>query len=422
MLDIGYSDPLRFRLLNRSDLREITAKKWGMSWQRKRASSAATDWEALNRQSRGAGALGTGGAGYDASSDQVTRAATLAGLLVLAVPVVAWLNVTRLLAYRLPTDNYATQFQNPAVMALAARKHDQPFRVATAGARMATIMSASGTHFYPAFAFAYGLETVDGYYRLHSARYHRFFLRIIAGLIAANPDIAHRVIKWPYLFAPPGYERDRNRPIRVAAYYNLDLLSLANVRYLIANYPLEDSRMQLIYHPRQERAEQASWSASRVRHRILKILAGQAPPHALLVYENPQALPRAFLVGNMRYFEDRDALLQYLEQTPLPHLRKTVPVKTGEAPPSGTPLGFSQGRATVEQYTPDRLTLTTVANGPAILVVTNNYDPFWQVHIDGAKASLFPVYHTFQGVLLAAGRHTVALEYRPPYAVKRGGW
>ena len=84
-MDIGYSDPLRFRLLNRSDLREITAKKWGMSWQRKRASSAATDWEALNRQSRGAGALGTGGAGYDASSDQVTRAATLAGAFDLAV-------------------------------------------------------------------------------------------------------------------------------------------------------------------------------------------------------------------------------------------------------------------------------------------------------------------------------------------------
>ena len=56
-----------------------------------------------------------------------------------------------------------------------------------------------------------------------------------------------------------------------------------------------------------------------------------------------------------------------------------------------------------------------------MLVNAISYNPFWKAWIDGRPAKVFPVDHTFQGIVLPAGRHRVVFEYDPPYALRLSG-
>ncbi|MBF0311743.1 MAG: YfhO family protein, partial [Magnetococcales bacterium] len=85
-------------------------------------------------------------------------------------------------------------------------------------------------------------------------------------------------------------------------------------------------------------------------------------------------------------------------------------------PPDTAPApNLSGGTVTLERYTPDRSVWRVVNHGPALLVVTNNHDPYWRVTVNGAPGSIMPVDHAFQGIALEAGENQVVLEYWPPY-------
>ena len=78
-------------------------------------------------------------------------------------------------------------------------------------------------------------------------------------------------------------------------------------------------------------------------------------------------------------------------------------------------LGFSQGKVEILSNTADEITLAVQADGPVILVATNNFLPYWRAWVAGEETQIFPVYHAFQGVYLEAGVHSIRLEYAPPY-------
>jgi len=53
------------------------------------------------------------------------------------------------------------------------------------------------------------------------------------------------------------------------------------------------------------------------------------------------------------------------------------------------------------------------ADGPALLVVRENYYPGWRAAVDGRRAPLYRTNYLFSGVPLPAGDHDVTLTYRP---------
>lgn len=361
--------------------------------------------------------------------------------LVLMIPLMALVEVTQLLARRIPTDNYHVQFENPHVHALAnlAINHSsnprlkpsnneeiQPFRVATVGARIPTVKSASGNQFYPGFTFAYGLESVDGYYRMHSARYENFWLQVISGLLSQEPVWKNRTSKLLYLFKPNSGIFDRVDSIDVASYYNLSLLSLANTRFLISHWPLNHPDLLLRTRPTLEIEQKKQWKTLRNREKILRTLKGDTPHHALYIYENQSVLPRAFLSSKVEILPDNKSLMNALKNRTTDQLRETVLLQQTESPDLND-LGKNSlltppmndnpnnNQVTWTRYTPDRLSLNIKNTKQSVLVIGNTFDPHWKVWIDGKPSQLFPVYHTFQGTLVDAGQHTVVLEYWPPY-------
>ena len=54
---------------------------------------------------------------------------------------------------------------------------------------------------------------------------------------------------------------------------------------------------------------------------------------------------------------------------------------------------------------------------PCVLVVTDQYYPWWEWRVNGKKAAVFPAYGVFQGLRLPPGESLVEGVYRPPYQV-----
>jgi hypothetical protein len=136
----------------------------------------------------------------------------------------------------------------------------------------------------------------------------------------------------------------------------------------------------------------------------------------VVVYENPNALPRAFVAANVEERSTRADLVEALGAATREQLADTAWILDGDAASFGPllPAGGSASRlAQVTSYAPDRIELT-VPDGPAgVLVVTDAYGPGWVATVDDVAAPLAPVDLAFRGVVVPEGSHRVVLRYVP---------
>jgi hypothetical protein len=167
------------------------------------------------------------------------------------------------------------------------------------------------------------------------------------------------------------------------------LYDLLNIRYVIArkDAPLDWSRFALAFD-------------------------GDAK---LNVYENKNALPRAFVVPQAQAVTNHDAAWTAIHAAGFDP--RSVAVVEGA---TSLPVG-GRGQVTEIRYQANRLTMQVTADGPAFLVISQMWYPGWQAWVDGARAG--PVLRTnttFQGISVPAGMHRVELRFAPP--LWRAGW
>lgn len=130
-----------------------------------------------------------------------------------------------------------------------------------------------------------------------------------------------------------------------------------------------------------------------------------------VVYENPYALPRAYLVGNVMVpGPDADDLSIFRTPGFDPGRTAVLDAPLDETLPSG-PL---TGSASVDSYVPDRVVVSTDADHRALLVLADNYYPGWVATVDGVSTPVRRVNHTFRGVVVPEGAHQVVFAFRPP--------
>ena len=309
--------------------------------------------------------------------------------------------------------NHLALYQNPQLKDLAERKKSEsPFRIAT-------LASPSDSVLHPGFAWAYGLETVDGYANLYPKRYQDYWEAVLGPLLKTDPERYDYFHYWGnrvYLFSPTG-GFPAGSTVRFQNYYRLELLSLANVRYLVSPRPLDDDRLTLL--PCAAREQQLQWAGQTKSKKMLGLLRGQFPGLPLYVYENREMTPRYFLAGHVRTFSDKAGLLTAFNTATHEELKSTVYLN--QADTTGLPLdqlGQDSGTVKVSSQTYDQVELEVTNTSPAILVAANLYSPFWKASVDDKPAKIFPADQAFQGISLAAGHHQVELSYQPPYAFK----
>jgi hypothetical protein len=156
----------------------------------------------------------------------------LAGVALLILAVVISVRVdVRVQHDRAQGQQYATYFDRPELAALG-HLGGQPFRVATV---YASLSKDKDRLTQPGYAWAYGLETADGYSPLYPRSYKEFWLDLF------QPSLG-KTVQPTAIFAQGGsqvrlltatYDLRSPGGILAARRWRLPLLSLDNVSYLI---------------------------------------------------------------------------------------------------------------------------------------------------------------------------------------------
>jgi hypothetical protein len=120
------------------------------------------------------------------------------------------------------------------------------------------------------------------------------------------------------------------------------------------------------------------------------------------------ALPRAYLVPNLRVPEEGHILNTYYQETFDP-LKEVL--LSAEA--DFTPSDRFQGTVKEVSYRPNHVTVKTSQEGNGFLVLMDSYFPGWTVKVDGQERPILRANHYYRAVQLGPGEHTLEFDYFP---------
>lgn len=128
------------------------------------------------------------------------------------------------------------------------------------------------------------------------------------------------------------------------------------------------------------------------------------------LYEDPNAVPRAFVAPSIVTIEEPDRLLDRLSVVdPL----QVALVEQRVAVPSGADGAAGPSQARISEYLPGRVVIDVSGPRGGLLVLTDQYYPGWQARVDGALAPIVRADYLFRGVPVPPGEHRVEFVYRP---------
>jgi hypothetical protein len=231
-------------------------------------------------------------------------------------------------------------------------------------------------------AMRYGVRTIDDYEPLAPRRQSEYFTYFGEG--------ATELHRPPWLFAGavPSFEPPPGVPPLAT---RRRLLDLTATRFVVVPAGLPKARPEIGAFLRD---------------------AGFVPGAPLAredpaVFENPHALPRAFVVYRTRPAPDTPALLATLARDDFdPLVESFVDAGTTTDGPRGAPA-----RVVADEEKAVEIDATLAQ--PGLVVLADAYYPGWRATVDGTPAPIVATNHLFRGVPAPAGPHRVRLEYRP---------
>ena len=173
---------------------------------------------------------------------------------------------------------------------------------------------------------------------------------------------------------------------------NENALDLLNTRYIITQQPVPGARE--VY-----RGEQTGFA----------------------VMENPDAVPRAFLVGKTEVIASAEETWARLRSPTFDPRRTAILPEPLDA--ATTPLDSSStASATLQRYGPREIAWTVETDAPRLLVVSEIYYPAgWNAYIDGESAPIYRADYLLRAVPVPAGAHEVVMRFEPSsYSI--GNW
>lgn len=123
------------------------------------------------------------------------------------------------------------------------------------------------------------------------------------------------------------------------------------------------------------------------------------------VFEDPRALPRAYVLDRVRWLEDSQALALLSRGGLDPRAEAIVP--PGAPQPAPAPASFRP--ATARRLSEEHWRIDVPAGGGGWLVVANAFGPQWRATVDGHAAKLYPTDFAATGLPLPAGARRVEL-------------
>lgn len=229
---------------------------------------------------------------------------------------------------------------------------------------------------------AYGLSTAGGY---HAAK-----MRNIQDVVDETGGVQGNAIANPFMW------------------------NLLNTRYIVAPGLIGNVIPQEFGVPSQSRFRMAFQS----REPGITVQQG-VPPQPIIVWENPEALPRAFL--SYRYevkpkldilhamkqgaFSPRDVV--YFDEQP-----------AGMPALATNPLDSVNESVRVQSYHNEEIAMKTRTTGNRLLFMSDAWYPDWTATVDGKLTPIYRADYAFRAVVVPAGEHIVKFTYDDPKFVE----
>jgi uncharacterized membrane protein YfhO len=175
---------------------------------------------------------------------------------------------------------------------------------------------------------------------------------------------------------------------------NLNLLSLLNVKYIIAYEDINDKRVELAY-----------------------------TDEKVNVYRNNGCLPRAFFLSNYKVISDGQEALDFLRSKDFNPMDVVV---LNEEPASfENRPGSQHNNASVEikDYSPNKVILNINTPSSGILVFSDTFYPGWKAFVDWEETEIMKANTVMRAVIIPRGKHIVKFVYAPVpfnYGMKLG--
>jgi hypothetical protein len=310
------------------------------------------------------------GATYVAKRIGKTRGRTLAGITVVGLFLVLFVDLFYWQRMRMPIDDLAGWRREIPVQAVIGERG--------AGERIYCLFGPEFWHLayqdsrgflggfehyrlagelpYGNLSVLYGLSSADGYTNMLDGRTASFWMWYNTPMLSQ-------------IFQPPKYDRKSQRVTEEFA----SLLNLANVRYLVTPVPVKNENFVI----RKD---------------------GQVK-----VYENKTALPRAYLAYNWRGVATIDEAASWLfarEHNSIPAIEGVRSSARGD---SGRVV-----QVHIRAEKPDRLEIDVQPLSEAYLILTDSFDPGWRVEIDGEPDKILPANGYQRAVKVGADAREVA--------------
>ena len=204
-----------------------------------------------------------------------------------------------------------------------------------------------------------GIENVGGYDTLLVKRYSEF-INFAQGVPLGEPNTDTRV----RLFSP--------------------LFNLLNVKYFIVD------------------------GSTRIAHPGFE-LAFENPNYH--VYRNRHALPRSFVVHQLRVIQEPGEVLRQMGNPGFnPALVAIVEENVASLPADAN---VQSPPPRLVERSLNRLLLEASLNSPGLLVLADVFYPGWRCYVDGKETNIYRANYVMRGAFVPAGRHLVEFRYDP---------
>ena len=127
------------------------------------------------------------------------------------------------------------------------------------------------------------------------------------------------------------------------------------------------------------------------------------------IYENKDAFPKAFLVGNYDVIPDDQKIIDKV-------LNKDFDLRTSAVLEKDPKIKNDQdltGNTKIIKYEPNRVIIEIDVNREALLVLSDNYYPGWRAKVNGKEKEVLRTNYTFRGVAIPKGKNRVEMYYDP---------
>lgn len=157
-----------------------------------------------------------------------------------------------------------------------------------------------------------------------------------------------------------------------------------------------------------------------VTHATAPPLAGYdliATAEGLSIYENKNALPRAFFASRVIETGSHEEALETLRNPTFSSLDVVVVEKVITRAPevivTSRPPQTSPPQATIIEDRRNRVVIETQNEDSGMLVLSDNYYPGWSASVDGTPAEIFRANCTMRAISVPAGRHMISFVFMP---------